>query len=51
MKIQSSSNHFDDCINLNFDFLLGVTAVLTLSTIALDSRTDLPKVHTNFLSI
>ena len=26
-------------------FFLGITTVLTLSTIALESRTDLPKVH------
>ena len=28
-----------------YNCLLGITAVLTLSTIALDSRTGLPKVH------
>ena len=29
----------------NFFPFLGITTVLTLSTIALESRTDLPKVH------
>ena len=34
-------------IKLSFFFshISGITTVLTLSTIALDSRTDLPKVH------
>ena len=30
---------------VHFSFLSGITTVLTLSTISLESRTDLPKVH------
>ena len=32
-------------LSIIFIIKIGITTVLTLSTIALDSRTDLPKVH------